>query len=83
MCIGIILKTVVPVLGVWFFRSQLLKPNLKIVMKPALIIIYEYAGSDVHGVDQRQPLGNTALSQALLYFPGNVNQLTPVACFKP
>ena len=50
MRVGVVLAPVVRILSVWFFGSQFLQPALEVLMQAKLIVIYEDAGGDVHGI---------------------------------
>ena len=50
MGIGIVFKTIVPVLRIGFFRCKFFKPDFKIMMQTRFIIIDKYAAGDMHGI---------------------------------
>ncbi len=83
MRIGIVLGTVVPVLGMRFFRHQFFQPLFHVRVQPALIVIDEHAGRDVHGVHQDQTFPDPAGRQALLHIRRDIDECAPCWHFHP
>ncbi len=81
--IGIIFKTIVTVLAVRFLGSQLLKPDLHVVMQAAFVVVDENAGCNVHRIDQYQSLPDAAFAQAKLYLRSDVDKLPTLRRLKP
>src|SRR5690606_5822585 len=46
-------------------RGELLEPALVVLVQPALVVVDEHRGGDVHGVDQAEPLPDAARRQRL------------------
>ena len=72
--VRIVFIAVVPVAGIGLFGRQALEPFLKIRVQAALVVVDEYAGGDVHGVHQAQPLADAALLDGRLHVPRDVHQ---------
>src|SRR5690606_15726815 len=64
--VRIVLEAVMFILAVRFFRGKLLEPHLEVMVQPGFVIVDEYAGRDVHGVDKHKPVFYPAFVDALL-----------------
>ena len=72
--VRVVFTVIVAVLADRFMRCELFEPDIVIVMQPGLVIIYEDAGCDVHGVDQNEPFADSALLQRFLHLGGDVDE---------
>ena len=61
--VGVVLGTIVAVLGVGFFRGQLFQPLFEVLMQAGLVVIDENGGGDVHGVDQAETFPDAGFRQ--------------------
>jgi hypothetical protein len=71
------------ILGVWFFGSELFKPNLEVVVQAGLVIVYEDAGGYVHRVAKHETFLNTAFGEAGLDIRRDIDKFPSVSCIKP
>ena len=83
MSVGVILCSIMLVLRVRFFRCQLFKPALQIMMKPGFIVVNKDAGGDVHGIDQDHPFEDAAFLNTLFDLRGDSQKLPSSVDFKP
>ena len=51
MCVGIVFGSVVAVLAVGFFGSQMFEPFLEVGMESRLIVVNKDRSGNVHGID--------------------------------
>ena len=65
---------VVGVLGMGLFRSQPLQPGFEIGVQPALVVVDENAGGDMHRVDENEALLDSALAKTLLDLGRDVDE---------
>ena len=72
--VGIVLPDIVAVLGHRRVGRELLQPDIVVVVQARLVIVDEDAGGDVHGVSPATAPLDAALLQALLHFPGDVDE---------
>ena len=83
MGIGIILCTVVGILGIRLLRRQLFQPLLKVGVQARLVIVDEDRRGDVHGVAQEQTLPDAALAQAGFNLWRDVDKFPPPFYVEP
>lgn len=83
MSVGIVLVAIVPVLTVGLFRSQFFQPGFVILMEAAFIVVDEYAGGDVHRIDQTEAFLNATFVQAFLDQGSDMNDLAAAGCIEP
>ena len=76
MGVGVVLKAVVPVLVIGFFRSEGFEPFFIVGMEAGLVIVDEDAGGDVHGVDEDEAFFDAAFGQGLFHVRGDVDDLS-------
>ena len=81
--VGVVLRTIVTVLVVRFFRRELLKPLFEIGMETTFVVIDEDAGRDVHGVDQTQSFFDAAGAEAFFNLWRDVDQAAARGDFEP
>ena len=81
--VGVVLVAVVAVVRVRFFRGQPFEPYLEVVMEPRLVVVDEDAGSDVHGVAEKEPFTDAAFPEALGDGGGDVDQLAALLDVEP
>lgn len=67
MGIGIVLETVVMITVIRFFGSELFQPCFVVTVQTRFVVVDEYTGGDVHGVDQYEPFPYAAFVDRLLY----------------
>ena len=63
MGVAVVFKAIMPVLAVGLFRRQFFQPDLIVMVEAAFIVVNKDTGGDIHGVDQAQPLFDTAFPQ--------------------
>ena len=83
MRVRVVLRAVVVVLRVRFFRCELFQPDLEIVMQPAFVVIDENARRNVHGVAEQEPLLDAALLKAFFDETGDVAKFTAFGNVEP
>src|SRR5713226_2451555 len=62
---------------------QLFEPNAVVMMQTRLIVIDEYRGRNVHGVNKNEPFFDSALAQTLVHLRRNVDERHPCRCIEP
>src|ERR1051325_3785123 len=72
-----------PVTTDWLMRSKLLQPGFIVMVKSALVIVYEDRSRDVHGINQTKTLADPALTDEFLDPRGDVDEPPPRLHFKP
>ena len=81
--VGIVLAgVVVPVLADGGVGHQAFQPFGLIVVQPALIVVDEHRGGDVHGIDQRQSFPDAARPQGFLHLGRDVEEAHPFGHFE-
>jgi hypothetical protein len=83
MSIGIILAVIVTILRNRLMGSEVLEPDVKIVMKSGFIIVDKNGGCYVHGIDESEALFDGAFSEALLHVRSDVDKGPPRRHLKP
>lgn len=73
MGIGVVLSTIVLVLGMGLLRSELLQPDLIVVVQARLVVVDENRCCYVHRVHQYKTIPNAALRHQSLNFVVNGN----------
>src|SRR4030065_2567136 len=82
MSISIILPIVVMVLRNRLMRSELLKPNIIVMMESPFIIVYENRGSYVHCVYKYQALGDPTFTETFLHLKSDIYKSSTGQHFK-
>ena len=73
--VGVILAgAVVVVGGHGLVRGELFEPLVVVAVQPALVVVDEDAGGDVHRVDQAQSFADATLAQAFVDLGGDVDE---------
>jgi hypothetical protein len=73
MGIRVVLPDIMTVLLNWFMGSEFLQPDLEIMVKPCFVIVDEYRGSDMHRINQQQPLFYATLLETGLNLRGDID----------
>jgi len=81
--VGIILETIVLILGIGFFRSKFFEPYLEIVMQPLFVIIDENTCTDVHCINKAETFSDTTFQETLFHLPGNIDKCSSGGSLKP
>ena len=76
--VGIVLITVMAVLVMRLFRSELFKPGFKIGMQAGFVIVDEHRCRDMHRVAQQQSLADAGFGQGGLDFRRDIHKLAAV-----
>ena len=58
MCVGIVFGSVVAVLAMGFFGSQMFKPPLEVGMESWLVVVNKNGSGDVHSIDETEAFLN-------------------------
>ena len=72
--VGVVLRAIVTVLAVRFFRGELFQPFFEIGVESTFVVIDEDAGRDVHGIDQTQSFFDAAGAEATVNLRRDVEQ---------
>jgi hypothetical protein len=74
MGVGVVFKTVVLVLAVWFFRRKALQKPFEVPVQAAFIIVYEHACRYMHSVYEDQALPDAAFPESGFHLGRDVDE---------
>ena len=84
MGVGVIFASPVVSIGAGrSVRRQLFQPQIVIVMEPRFVVVDEYRGRDVHGVDQTKAFSHAATMDEFLDLGRDIDEPASIRYFKP
>ncbi len=84
MGVGVIFTSPVVSIGAGrSVRRQFFQPHLIVVMKTRFVVVDEYRGRDVHGVDQTKTFSHAATMDEFIDLRRDIDEPASIGYFKP